>query len=275
MLSFAVIMSVSLASFAFADGHDSSDAPDGYGYSNDYSDASYTEKSSSYEQNEYDDKDWNGGYENGGTTEDESAEAHLSGSEEVPPVSTDATGHYQMTSENGTAVFALTVQNAEHVTAAHLHCAPPGANGPVVVPLLTSVDIPSTDGVIASGVIDDSDIVDASCNRSIEDVDALWGALEDGEIYVNVHTRAYPNGEIRGQVYGFQNTSDSDGSGSDAMYNDHDSEDEYNDDESHYGGSERDWHTHHQYYGAQHGGLYHIDRFVDHIFDRNPVFNHW
>lgn len=79
----------------------------------------------------------------------------------------------------------------------HLHCAPAGENGPVVAFLA---------GVIAGGVDGkfeieatptDASIVNPACGGTL---DELVQSMEDGNVYVNVHSAANPSGEIRGQV---------------------------------------------------------------------------
>ncbi|MFT3828415.1 MAG: CHRD domain-containing protein [Opitutaceae bacterium] len=69
-------------------------------------------------------------------------------------------------------------------TASHVHQAPPGVNGPVLIPL-TLTPLGSTFG---SGHFD----------SVITEAQAL--AILSGDTYVNVHTTAYPGGEIRGQI---------------------------------------------------------------------------
>lgn len=66
------------------------------------------------------------------------------------------------------------------ITAIHLHNAPEGENGGVVSDL---ADLLS--GTILSGSVDASEFIDE---------------LIAGNIYLNVHTDAFPNGEIRGQL---------------------------------------------------------------------------
>jgi hypothetical protein len=73
------------------------------------------------------------------------------------------------------------------VTAAHIHRAPVGENGPVVFPLFTGGPPPfDPDNPVSGSVaVSDADLFD----------------LISGRYYVNVHTSHLPAGEIRGQVW--------------------------------------------------------------------------
>ncbi|MBA0124344.1 CHRD domain-containing protein [Haloechinothrix sp. YIM 98757] len=130
--------------------------------------------------------------------------AHATGEEEVPPVDTDARGQLKLQlSKDGTKLrYRLNVANIEDVTMAHLHQAPAGANGPVVVWLYPDSPPPEpipgrTDGVLATGTVTEDDLVGPMEGRSMSD---LAAELADGNIYVNVHTEQHPPGEIRGQL---------------------------------------------------------------------------
>jgi hypothetical protein len=106
--------------------------------------------------------------------------AHLDGRQRVPPNNSPGTGDGTfLLDASGTMHFHVTYQNllaAE--TAAHLHQAPPGVNGPVILPLPMG---------------------------SPKDGSASWNpmntaALLAGNVYVNIHTTMFPGGEIRGQL---------------------------------------------------------------------------
>lgn len=130
--------------------------------------------------------------------------AHLSGSEEVPPVDTRARGQavFQVVDDGAELGFKLIVANIENVQQAHIHIAPPGENGPVVAWLFPSAPPPTllpgrTDGVLSQGTITDDDLVGPLAGMSLDD---LLQAIADGNAYVNVHTTQFPGGEIRGQI---------------------------------------------------------------------------
>lgn len=108
--------------------------------------------------------------------------AEMSGAEEVPPVETQATGTADITFDSESKELSWTVEQSGlsgDVTAAHFHGpAEPGENAPPVVP----IDLAN----LAQG------------SATLDDTQAA--ALTDGKLYLNLHTAANPNGEIRGQV---------------------------------------------------------------------------
>lgn len=108
----------------------------------------------------------------------------LVGAEEVPPADPDGVGWAVVTIPNRTTVcFELAVTGIDPSTAAHIHFAPRGVNGPVVVPL-TAPSTGSSSGCVAG--------VDAALARAIREHPAQY--------YVNVHNTPFPDGAIRGQL---------------------------------------------------------------------------
>ena len=108
--------------------------------------------------------------------------ASLNGASEVPPNPEKGTGEMTGTLDTATKVFNYTVNYKDltgPATAAHFHVAPPGANGPVTVPIN-----PPTSGVKGQATLTDEQIAN----------------MDGGKVYVNVHTAAHGPGEIRGQV---------------------------------------------------------------------------
>jgi hypothetical protein len=130
--------------------------------------------------------------------------AHLSGGEEVPSADTNATGQaiFRLSKDGDSLYYKLLVANIENVTMAHIHLAPAGVNGPVVVWLYPSAPpaqlIPGrTNGILMEGTITEANLVGLLAGQSLAD---LIANIEAGNAYVNVHTSQYPGGEIRGQV---------------------------------------------------------------------------
>lgn len=129
--------------------------------------------------------------------------AQLSGAEEVPSVDTLARGEavFKRTGEDELTFF-LNVANIENVTMSHIHLAPAGQIGGVVVWLYPEGPPPQLipgrfDGTLASGTITSADFVGALAGMSM---DALISNIDAGNAYVNVHTSQFGGGEIRGQI---------------------------------------------------------------------------
>jgi CHRD domain len=106
--------------------------------------------------------------------------AGLRGVEEVPPVTTDATGTLTLALDRSTSALRFRLeQTVAGATAAFLHIGSPGEVGSPEIPLLPlSADASGTVSLTASEVT----------------------ALDEGRLYVNVKSAAFPGGEIRGQV---------------------------------------------------------------------------
>lgn len=112
--------------------------------------------------------------------------ARLSGRAEVPgPGDADGSGSASISLDiaNGQVCYNLRVSGIESATAAHIHAAPVGVAGPVVVPL----GAPSLG--TSTGCTDD---VDRSLIRDI--------LRNPSAYYVNVHNEAFPGGAVRGQL---------------------------------------------------------------------------
>ncbi len=105
----------------------------------------------------------------------------LSGSQEVPPVNTSATGSGTVTVNADMTVSANITTTGIAATAAHIHIAPAGQNGPVIVPFTKNGDA----WVAAPGA---------------KFTEAQYAAYKVGNTYVNVHSAAIPAGEIRAQI---------------------------------------------------------------------------
>lgn len=122
----------------------------------------------------------------------------LSGDQEVPPVTTSAKGWAGINPMEESVSFKVNVTGIDKVTAAHIHNAKSGENGEVVVTLFKA-DSPTgpKDGILAEGNFTASDLEGPMEGKELSD---LVTAMENGETYVNVHTEANKNGEIRGQL---------------------------------------------------------------------------
>ncbi len=124
--------------------------------------------------------------------------ATLSGAEEVPPVNTVAMGDATFNVGEGSISFTLNVSNVTNATAAHIHAAAKGVNGPVVVPLFSGpVKQGEFTGVLAEGTITKANLAGLLAGMELG---ALVDMMNAGGAYVNVHTTQSPGGEMRGQI---------------------------------------------------------------------------
>jgi hypothetical protein len=119
---------------------------------------------------------------------------NLSGSGEVPPVQTEATGVAEFTPGMDSVAYSVNATNIEGVTAGHIHFGKQGENGPIVVTLF-NYDSPMND-VSESGTFTAEQLEGPLAGKQLSDL-AIAGA--NGTLYVNIHTQQNPNGEIRGQ----------------------------------------------------------------------------
>ncbi|MEO5588743.1 MAG: CHRD domain-containing protein [Gemmatimonadaceae bacterium] len=128
---------------------------------------------------------------------------HLRGDEEVPPVDTKAQGQAEFRlSDDGTSLsFKLIVANVDNVTQSHIHIGASGVNGPVVVFLFRSVAGGVTEnGILAEGTITRANLIARPAIGFGATIGELVAAMRSGRTYVNVHTVAWPGGEVRGQL---------------------------------------------------------------------------
>jgi hypothetical protein len=108
--------------------------------------------------------------------------AKLTGAQEVPANASTASGNAMVVLGSAGGKFLYVVETTASPTAAHIHRAPGGVNGPVEVELgpLGPSSTPIT-GVSALGA-----------ERAADVARGLW--------YVNVHSATNPTGELRGQL---------------------------------------------------------------------------
>ena len=130
-------------------------------------------------------------------TADRNHTVKLKGKFEVPEVSSKAKGAGTLDLlDNGTRIaFKLNFDKLKGVTGAHLHLGGVGENGDVVVDLLGDGK-----GGKLKKLKGDITAADLTGPLTAMPLDALATEMESGNVYVNVHTKKNPSGEIRGQV---------------------------------------------------------------------------
>jgi hypothetical protein len=106
----------------------------------------------------------------------------LTGSQEIPPVTTSASATGVITVGADKSVRGSVTVSGISPTAAHIHEAPMGTNGPIVMPLV------KTDDNVWS------------VPEGAKMTDAQFESYKAGNLYYNVHSATYKGGELRGQI---------------------------------------------------------------------------
>jgi CHRD domain len=110
----------------------------------------------------------------------------LTGANEVPAVSTTATGVALLRLTTDKTLYAkVTVTGLEAgdtLTASHIHAAATGVNGNIIVPLCSSAA--DFGKVLKLPVLTDGNVT----------------LIQTGQVYVNAHSKNHPGGLIRGQI---------------------------------------------------------------------------
>jgi hypothetical protein len=113
-----------------------------------------------------------------------SEQVSLTGANEVPSVQTGASGSGTVTIKDDRSVSAKITTTGMTPTAAHIHEAAAGQNGPVIVPFTKTAD----------------NTFEAPAGAKL--TEAQYASYKAGKLYVNVHSAANPGGEIRAQLKG-------------------------------------------------------------------------
>jgi hypothetical protein len=115
--------------------------------------------------------------------------APLIGKEEAPgPGDPDGYGAADFRIVGNKVCFRILAKDIEPVAAAHIHKAPPGQAGPVVVDLFSAKGPQQTLPPRISGCAKTSAAIAKDIARNSDDY------------YVNVHNEPFPNGALRGQL---------------------------------------------------------------------------
>ena len=121
--------------------------------------------------------------------------ASLTGRGEIPPVQTIANGTADLVPTDDRINYFVNATNLKGIAAGHVHLAPPGQNGPIVVTLFNITTL--KDRSYFHGNFTGENLEGPMQGNSLSE---LIGAMNNGTSYVNVHTKQHPNGEIRGQI---------------------------------------------------------------------------
>ncbi len=106
----------------------------------------------------------------------------LTGDQEVPPVNTTAAGISTITVGDDGAITGVVTTAGMAATMAHIHLGAPGKNGPAILSLMQTSE---SEWSVPAGT------------RLSEDQVREFHA---GNLYINVHSSTYKDGEIRTQL---------------------------------------------------------------------------
>jgi hypothetical protein len=143
----------------------------------------------------------------------EQIKASLIGFQEVPSVSTVASGEFHATiSEDEQSIdYTLTYSGLQGmVTQGHINVAQRGVNSSIVIWLCDTTTVPGPAGTqqcpqsgTITGTITAADVVAGSMTAQqleAEELDEVIAAIRGRVAYANVHTDLSPGGEICGQI---------------------------------------------------------------------------
>ena len=148
-----------------------------------------------------------------------------SGGGETGPILSAGTGTLQLTLDQqaGTLNYQLNYGGtfSSTVGQSHIHFAPPGVAGGIVVFLCTNLGngptgtpaCPPAPGSVSGTLTAANVVADAGQNIPAMDFAALVTAITTGHAYANIHTANFLAGEIRGQVKPCQGQGDGEGNG--------------------------------------------------------------
>jgi hypothetical protein len=107
---------------------------------------------------------------------------NLTGADEVPPVTTSASGTGTVTVAPDKSVSGSIKTSGLEATMAHIHVGAPGNNGPVILTLNKGAD--GTWSVPPGSKL----------------TDEQYAKFKAGELYVNIHSTEHKSGELRAQL---------------------------------------------------------------------------
>jgi hypothetical protein len=126
--------------------------------------------------------------------------AKLSGTNEVPPLTSKSSGiaTFDLNAAGTQMKYTLNVTNIDKVIAAHIHKGSSTVNGPIVVNLfIPSGPTGKVNGTLAQSSINSTSLIGPLQGKQMPDLIKL---INSGNAYVNVHTSQNPPGEVRGQI---------------------------------------------------------------------------
>jgi len=125
--------------------------------------------------------------------------AKLTPKEEMvsPKSKASGTAEFKLSKDGKTLSYTLKVKNIRDANAAHIHKGRKGEAGPPLVALFNGERKGKFSGTLSEGTITENDLLGDLQGKPLEELLIL---IKAEDVYVNVHTDANPDGEIRGQI---------------------------------------------------------------------------
>ncbi len=122
----------------------------------------------------------------------------LNGMQEIPSNNSSATGLASFKEKDNNSIsYEINVTGLDKVMEAHLHLGKIGTNGDPIVMLFNAGPTGPINGTLVSDKFSADDFLGPLSGMSITDI---VNKMKSEEIYVNIHTGSFPDGELRGQV---------------------------------------------------------------------------
>jgi CHRD domain-containing protein len=138
----------------------------------------------------------------------------LTGHQQIPPVNTSAIGFVGLKFENDVTrlVYIVNVKNIENVTGINLHQGTKDKNGTIVLDLLNGTrDLRRNvdklismnnkgliTGTLSIGGATKDDLQGSLKGKSLSDLNE---SIVNGTVYIEIDTKKFPSGEIRGDTF--------------------------------------------------------------------------
>lgn len=131
--------------------------------------------------------------------------ARITGDQEVPPVDTEAVsiGWFRFVNRDRLFLgFRLNLRHDQTVTDVHIHEAPPGVDGPIVLNMRPNGPGEGICIDLAGGLITYYALTSAALRGSLagQTLTDLKNLMATGNTYINLHTPENTGGWIRGQM---------------------------------------------------------------------------
>jgi hypothetical protein len=124
------------------------------------------------------------------------ATATLAAAAVVPAATSTMTGSATLLTQLQTVQYTVTLANStSNPTAVHLHLGASGTNGAIIATLFNNAN-----GIApVNGELVKSNMAASGFTPPIS-LDSIVKLVKSGQVYMDVHTKQFPNGEARGQL---------------------------------------------------------------------------